>query len=43
MNACMLMSEQMGNVAMKGYGEIVVLQSCWMMIRLVFQNSKNTK
>ena len=40
MNACMQMLEQMGNVEMEGYGEIVVLQSCWMMPRLVFQNLK---
>ena len=34
------MLEQMGDVAMEEYGEIVVLQSCWMMISLVFQNLK---
>ena len=32
MNAFMQMLEQMGEVAMEEYGEIVVLQSCWMML-----------
>ena len=40
MNACMQMLEQMEDVAMKEYGEIVVLESCWVMIRLVFQKLK---
>ena len=34
------MLEQMGDVVMKEYGEIVGLQSCWVMISLVFQNLK---
>ena len=29
MNACMQMLKQMEDVAMEEYGEIVVLQSCW--------------
>ena len=40
MNACVHMLEQMGDVAMEEYGEIVVLQSCWVMISLVFENLK---
>ena len=40
MNTCIQMLEQMEYVAMEEYGEIVVLQSCWMMISLVFQNLK---
>ena len=35
--------EQMGDVAMEEYGEIVVLQSCWVMISLVFQNLKKNQ
>ena len=40
MNACMQMLEHIGDVATEEYGETVVLQSCWMMISLVFQNLK---
>ena len=40
MNACMQMLEHMGDVAMEEYREKVVLQSCWMMISLLFQNLK---
>ena len=40
MNACMQMLEQMGDVAMEEYREKVVLQNCWMMISLLFQNLK---
>ena len=40
MNACMQMLEQMGDVAMEECREIVVLQSCWMLISLVFQTLK---
>ena len=40
MNTCIQMMEQMGYVAMEEYEEIVVLQSCCMMISLVFQNLK---
>ena len=40
MNAYMQMLEQMEDTAMEEYGEIVVLQSCWMMISLLFQNLK---
>ena len=40
MNACMQMLEQMGDIAMEEYGEIVVLQSCWIRISLVLQNLK---
>ena len=36
----MQMLKQMEDVAMEEYGEIVVLQSCWVMISLVFQNLK---
>ena len=34
------MLEQMEDTPMEEYGEIVVLQSCWMMISLVLQNLK---
>ena len=40
MNACMQMLELMGDIAMEEYGEIVVLQSCWIRISLVLQNLK---
>ena len=40
MNACMRMLEQMGDIAMEEYGEMVALQSCWIKISLVFQNLK---
>ena len=34
------MLEQMGAAVIEEYEEIVVLQSCWVMISLVFQNLK---
>ena len=40
MNACMQMLEQMGDIAMVEFGEMVALQSCWIKISLVFQNLK---
>ena len=36
----MQMLELMGDIAMEEYGEIVVLQSCWIRISLVLQNLK---
>ena len=40
MNTCMQTLEQIGDVAVEEYGEIVVLQSCWIRISLVLQNLK---
>ena len=36
----MQMLEQMGDIAMEEYGEMVALQSFWIKISLVFQNVK---